>query len=69
MGAVGFLYESVKDNLLWEGLDLKEYVKKICDIGRLLTADEKEFEKIAVKYTTLSDEAIAATFKKAFGVE
>lgn len=67
MGRVGFLYESVKDQLIWHHLVVKDYVKIVSQIGQILSMSDKDFDKYKVEHTQMSDDAISAVFLKAFG--
>jgi len=67
MGKVGFLYESAKDQLRWNNLSIKHYVKIIMQIGQILSISDKDFNKYKVEHTQMSDKAISEVFIKAFG--
>lgn len=67
MGRVGYLYESVKDQLRWHHLVVKDYVRIISQIGQIMSMSEEDFNKYKVEHTQMSDEAIGAIFLKAFG--
>ena len=67
MGAVGFLYESIKDNIKWNNLEVKQYTSLVANIGKILTMSDKDYQKYKVEHTTMSDEAISSVFLKAFG--
>jgi len=66
MGAVGFLYESVKDSLKWNNLRPKFYTKLLMRVGELLIMEEAEYKKIVVKHSEMSDEDIANVLKTTF---
>jgi len=66
MGAIGFLYESVKDEIRWAGIRPKFYTKIVMRIGELVTMDEKEYKKRVVKDGEMTDDEIANILKTAF---
>jgi len=67
MGRVGFLYESMKDQLRWNNLSVKNYVRIISQIGQVLSMEDKDFDKYKVEHTQMSDDAISAVFINTFG--
>jgi len=67
MGRVGFLYESMKDEIKWKGLSPKHYIKIVSKIGYILSMEEKEYQKEKVSKEQMSDSAISEVFLKAFG--
>ena len=67
MGATGYLYESIKDNLKWAGIRKKFYVGIISKIGALFVLDDEAYNKERVKHTNMDTEEIANTLKAVFG--
>ena len=67
MGRVGFLYESIKDQLRWNNLIVKDYVKMVSQIGQILSMSDEDYNKRKVEHIEMSDNAIADIFLKAFG--
>jgi len=67
MGRVGFLYESVKDQLKWHHLVVKDYVRIISQIGQIMSMSDEDFNKHKVEHIEMSQEAISQVFLKAFG--
>ena len=67
MGRVGFLYESMKDNLKWNDLDVKYYVHMLSSIGRVLSLSEDEYKKQKAKNIKASSDEIINTFSSIFG--
>ena len=66
MGAVGYLYDSVKDEIKWANLRTKFYTKMLIKIGELLVLDNKEFSKRVVENSEMTDSEIANILKSAF---
>ncbi len=48
-GAVGFNYQSVKDNLKWNGLSRKKFAHIILAVGRYLVLGDEDFGKAKSK--------------------
>ena len=67
MGRVGFLYESTKDQLRWNNLIVKDYVKMVSQIGQILSMSDKDYEKARVENVKMRGTAIADALIKAFG--
>ncbi len=67
MGAVGFLYGSVKDNLRWNSLSRKKYTNLLMGVGRYLVMEEKELKKIEMEQTNMSSNNISTLLIQAFG--
>jgi hypothetical protein len=67
MGAVGFLYESVKDELKWAGFSQKHYTNFLIRLGQIFVMEDKEFNKQKVKYLEMNTNEIKATLIAAFG--
>ena len=65
MGATGFLYESMKDQLKWHRLRAKKHIENISIIGRYLVMDEEAFRKANTEKQTTED--LAAMLIAAFG--
>ena len=68
MGAVGFIYESVKDELLWANISRKRYTSLLMKVGTLYCLDEKEYNKLRVREFKMSSDEIATRLKAIFGV-
>ena len=54
-GLTGFLYESVKDQLLWAGLNVKHYVGVMMEIGRYLAMKDDDFAKVKSSSKSVSE--------------
>ena len=54
-GLTGFLYESVKDQLSWGGLEVKHYVGFIMEIGRYLVMKDEDFTKVMSPSVNISE--------------
>ena len=67
MGAIGFIYESVKDELYWAGLSRKRYTSLLMKVGSLYCLDEKEYNKLRVREFRMSGDEIATRLKAIFG--
>ncbi|PHQ90104.1 MAG: hypothetical protein COB42_05675 [Sulfurimonas sp.] len=67
MGRTGLLYESMKDQLKWRKLSMKNYINLVSQIGRVLSLSDENFNKYKVEHMEMSDNAIANVFLKAFG--
>ena len=67
MGKVGFLYESIKDQLKWFHLKAKDYAKLISQIGQIITMQEKDYKKQKAKATKMDSSSIAEALIAAFG--
>jgi hypothetical protein len=67
MGAVGFLYESIKDELKWAGFRRKYYTNFLIRLGQIFVMDEKEYNKQKVKHLEMNGDEIKATLIAAFG--
>lgn len=67
MGRVGFLYESMKDQLKWSGLKVKSFIGIVSQVGQVLSMRDEDYQKHRVEHTQMSDEAIAQVFLRAFG--
>lgn len=48
-GDGGFIYESAKDQLRWNGLSVKDHINTVMSIGNLLYLDDKKFEEVKDK--------------------
>lgn len=69
MGASGFIYESVKDELSWAGLRKKFYTRLLMQVGTLIVMEEEHYKKAVVERGEMSDDEIANVLKTAFLVE
>jgi len=67
MGRVGYLYESVKDNIRWTKLSVKRYVKIISNIGQIMALSDENFNKEKVKAMKMESSSIADALISAFG--
>jgi len=67
MGRTGFLYESVKDQLRWHKLSIKNYVGVISRIGQIMSYGEYDYKKEKVKAMRMQPNDIADALKVAFG--
>ncbi len=67
MGAVGYLYESVKDELKWSGLRPKFYTNFLMRIGMYFVMEDDKYNEIKVKHTTMQQNEITQKFLLTFG--
>ena len=67
MGRVGFLYDSMKDQIRWSNLSVKSYISIVSQIGKVLSLSDKDFDRYKIENTKMSDTAISNVFLKAFG--
>jgi len=67
MGKVGYLYESVKDQLRWNNLSVKQYVRVISQIGNIMALSEENYKKEKVKAMKMKSEDIVDAVKSVFG--
>ncbi len=67
MGRVGFLYESVKDNLKWMKLRPKLFTRFVMRIGDWMALDDETYNKEKVRVMRMDAAEMAATLKAAFG--
>jgi len=66
-GRVGFLYDSVKDQLKWARLSVKNHIGTIFKVGQILALSEDDYKKAKVKAMNMSSSSIAETLIAAFG--
>ena len=69
MGKTGFLYESMKDQLLWGKLKVKRKINFLSSVGQVLALNKKDYDLGRVKAMKMSGDAIAEALKSAFGVK
>ncbi len=55
MGRVGYLYDSVKDQIRWHKLSVKHYTKLISNIGQVMALRDEDYEKERVKQMKVSN--------------
>ena len=67
MGATGFLYESIKDELKWAGLRKKYYVNFLSSIGTLKVLTDEEYAKRKVEDVNMETEHLVNTLINVFG--
>jgi len=67
MGRTGYLYESVKDQLRWSNLSVKDYVGVISRIGQIMSYSEEDYKKKKVKAMKMKPSDIADALKAVFG--
>jgi hypothetical protein len=67
VGRVGYLYESIKDQIRWSNLSVKHYVRLISTIGRIMSLSEKDYESAKTKALQMSSNSIEDVLIKAFG--
>lgn len=69
MGVTGYLYPSVIDSLSDYKLKVKDYRNVIMSIGRLHYMQDKEFQKIKMKYRNSNEDKTGLTqqVKSMFG--
>lgn len=67
MGAVGYIYESVKDELRWAGLRAKFYTNLLMRIGMYFVMEDDKYNEIKVKQTTMQQDEITQKFLLTFG--
>ncbi len=67
MGRVGFIYESMKDNLRWNHLSVRSYIRIISQVGQILAMRDEDYQKAKAKHVKLSGSSIAQALIQAFG--
>ena len=67
MGRVGFLYESMKDQLKWSRLDVKNHINLISSVGKILSLSDEDYSKEKAKAMKMSSEDLASVLISAFG--
>ena len=67
MSRVGYLYESVKDNLRWTGLRPKMFARLIMRIGDWMALDDEQYNKEKVRLMSMDSDEIAELLKARFG--
>ena len=67
MGRVGFFYESMKDQLKWNGLSRKHYIKLISQVGQILSMNDDDYNKEKAKATKMSNSSLVEALISAFG--
>jgi len=67
MGRVGYIYESVKDQLRWHKLSVKQYVRLVSNIGQIMALSDDDFRKEKVKAMKMNKSEIANALITAFG--
>ncbi|PHR57288.1 MAG: hypothetical protein COA44_06200 [Arcobacter sp.] len=66
-GAVGYLYESVKDQMKWHKLSVKKYIKVVMGIGRIMVLSKEDYMKQKVENIKTPEVDMAGALKAAFG--
>ena len=66
-GRAGFLYQSAKDQLKWNGLPVKAYLSLIMQIGTVMSLSDEDYHKEKGKVVAMSTTDIDAVFIAAFG--
>ena len=66
-GRVGFLYQSAKDQLKWNGLSVKAYLSLVMQIGTVMSLSDEDYHKEKGKVVAMSTADIDAVFIAAFG--
>ena len=67
MGRVGYLYDSVKDQLRWKHLSVKQYEGLISTIGQIMSMSDEDFSKERAKAMKMSNPSLADALITAFG--
>lgn len=67
MGAVGFKYQSIKDELRWARLDVSRYTHLLNRVGNLFCMPVEEYEKAKVKTLKMRKDEIASKLIAMFG--
>lgn len=67
MGRVGYLYESVKDQLRWNNLSVKKYIGLISTIGQIMALNDEDYNKAKAKAMKMSNPSLAEALMTAFG--
>jgi hypothetical protein len=44
MGRAGYLYESVKDQLKWAGMTVKNHIRTVMRIGDLMSMNDEDYK-------------------------
>ena len=66
MGATGFLYASVKNQLRWHDMSRRTWTHSIMQIGAMLVADDQYWNKIKLSIKR-TPQSIATALIAAFG--
>ncbi len=67
MGRVGFFYNSMKDQLRWAGLNVKNHIRLISNIGKVLSLSDEDYSKEKTRAMKMSSEDIKSALISAFG--
>lgn len=67
MGRSGYLYESMKDQLRWHSISVKEYISLISTIGQIMSLSDEDFSKAKAKAMKMSNSSLADALITAFG--
>lgn len=66
-GAIGYLYESVKDQLRWAKLSKKKWAYTLMRVGDFLTLSEKKWKEAHLQNDEMDSSDIAKILLSAFG--
>ena len=67
MGKVGYIYSSIKDQLKWNNLSSKKYVRLISQVGQILSLRDEDYKKEKAKAIKMSNSSIADALIAVFG--
>ena len=67
MGRVGYLYESIKDQIRWHKLSVKKYVNLISSIGQIMALSEDDYKKEKAKIKKMRNSEMVDALKTMFG--
>lgn len=61
------MYESVKDQIRWANLSVKDYVQKISNIGQIMALSDEDYSKAKAKAMKMDNTSLAEALITAFG--
>lgn len=64
---MGFLYESMKDQLRWGKLSVKHYVNIVSQIGKVMSMDDKDYNRERAKEMKIDASKLVESLKTVFG--
>ena len=67
MGRIGYLYESVKDQLRWHSLSVKRYEGLIFSIGDIMALNDEDYKKAKAKYMKMKNSEMIDALLAAWG--
>jgi len=67
MGKVGYFYDSMKDQLKWNNLCVRNHIKIISNIGKVLSLKDEDYSKERTRAMKMSTQDIKDALISAFG--